>query len=432
MRSANKNFAFPITPTQKTEKYMKPLSTITPVRKWTSALALAAIVAMPTSLQAAVTISTTNGLGADTYLSNDSQGGQGPTATHGLAAGFQHRVLTGTRMKTLYLRFDKGTNLINYAGSTITINFTGGNRARTASVYGLIDGDIGEAWNESTICYSNAPGIVFTNGTPFAQFPTVDSNRMVFLGTMPLPSPAAVVTSDPVALNLQPFLEADTDGLVTFFFVHPSDNNASYFGTTKESGPDLGPVLNMPNAVVDPGLSNLTWAVGNGNWDLVANNWNDGSGSAAYQEVNTIGNRVQFDDTASGASPIIISLDTTVIPRSITNNSAKNFVITGTGGGAINGGTGLTKLGLGTLTLSNVYNNFEGPVRIYQGVVAFSSGALGGLTSSLLIDGGTLAYTSGNADDISTRVVTFGAGRWFRCGPGIGWRLRRWIIWRRY
>jgi fibronectin-binding autotransporter adhesin len=372
-------------------------------------MALAALVGLPAALPAAVTIGTTNGLGADTYLGNDSNE-PGPGVIRGTNAGFAHRVFAGTRMKILYIRFDKGTNLINYAGSTIGINFTSANRTRTCTVYGLKDGDLGEAWPENGTCYTNAPGVIYTNGTPLAQFPTIDTNRMVLLGTMPnFNAATGWQTSDPNTLNLSSFLETDTDGLVTFLFLTTSDSAQSYFGTTKESGPDLGPVLNMPNAVVDPGLSNLTWAVGNGNWNFVANNWNDGSGNVAYQEVNTIGNRVQFDETASGVSPIVISLDTTVTPRSITNNSAKNFVIAGTGSGAINGGTGLTKLGLGTLTLSNVVNNFEGPVRIYNGTVAFSSGALGGLTSSLLIDGGTLAYAAGNADDISGRVVTFGA-----------------------
>jgi fibronectin-binding autotransporter adhesin len=372
-------------------------------------MALAALVGLPAALPAAVTIGTTNGLGADTYLGNDSNE-PGPGVIRGTNAGFAHRVFAGTRMKILYIRFDKGTNLINYAGSTIGINFTSANRTRTCTVYGLKDGDPGEAWPENGTCYTNAPGVIYTNGTPLAQFPTIDTNRMVLLGTMPnFNAATGWQTSDPNTLNLSSFLQADTDGLVTFLFLTTSDNSQSYFGTTKESGPDLGPVLNMPNAVIDPGLSNLTWVVGNGSWDFVANNWNDGSGNVAYQEVNTIGNRVQFDDTASGASPIVVTLDTTVTPRSITNNSAKNFIITGTGSGAINGGTGLTKLGLGTLTLSNVLNSFEGPVRIFQGTVAFSSGALGGLTSSLLIDGGTLAYAAGNVDDISGRVVTFGA-----------------------
>jgi fibronectin-binding autotransporter adhesin len=416
LNPARCNFENKSTPTQKT-KTMKLKIRTNPIRLLTSMLALAVGLAVPSAVRAAVTISTTNGLGADTYLSNDGQTGQGPTTTHGLETGFQHRVFSGTRMKFLYVRFDKGTSLINYAGSTVSINFSGANRTRTCSVYGLKNGDIGEAWGESTVCYSNAPGIAWTNGTPLAQFPTIDTNRMVLLGTMPnFNAATGVQTSDPNSLNLQSFLEADTDGLVTFLFLTTSDSSQSYFGYTKEatntSGVLLGfePTLNMPNAVVDPGLSNLVWSAGNGAWDFAAPNWNDGVANVAYQEVNTIGNRVQFDDSSSGASPVTISLDATVTPRSITNSSAKDYVITGAGGGSIMGGTGITKSGNGTLTLSNINNGFVGNVQVSGGTLAFGPGALGGASARINIDAATLKYVGANADDLSLHVVTFGPG----------------------
>jgi fibronectin-binding autotransporter adhesin len=386
------------------------------LKSLTAGLVAAAALLSTPALHGAVTISTTNGLGADTYLSNDSQTGEGPGSVHGLAQSFNHRVYAGTRMKLLYVRFDKGNNLINYAGSTITLNFGGAGRTRTCTVFGLKDGDIGEAWGESTVCYSNAPGIAWTNGTPLAQFPTINSNRMVALGTMPnFESPTGDQTSSASSLDLQSFLESDTDGLVTLLFLTTSDSSQTYWGRTKETTNTLGelmhlePRLNMPNAVVDPGLSNLTWAAASGVWNFAANNWNNGSANVAYQEVSGIGNRIQLDDSASGSSPITISLDTAVVPRSITNDSTKSYVITGAGSGAINGGAGITKLGSGTLTLSNVVNGFVGPVRIYGGTLAFSSSALGAATASILIDGGTLKFVSGNSEDISSHLVTFGA-----------------------
>lgn len=313
-------------------------------------------------------------------------------------------------MKFLYLRFEKGTNLINYAGSTLTINFSSANRTRTCTVYGLKDGDVGEAWSEATICYSNAPGVIWTNGTPLSQFPPdLDLNRLVVLGTMPnFNAATGDQISDPNSLNLAPFLEADTDGLVTFMFLTTSDSAQSYFGNTKENANGLEPRLNMPNAVVDPGLSNLVWSAGNGAWDLLTANWNNGVANVAYQEANTIGNRVRFDDTSSGVSPVVISLDAAVMPRSITNDSTKDYTITGAGGGSILGGGGITKLGSGTLTLSNINNGFEGNVQVLGGTLAFGPNTLGLPSAPISINGATLKYVGVNADDISQHVVTFG------------------------
>lgn len=373
----------------------------------------AAVMAMPLVSRAGVVVTTTNGLGADTYLSDDGQTGQGPASTHGTETGFQHRVYSGVRMKVLYLRFNKPTNLINYASSTLKINFTGANRSRTCTVYGLNDGDVGETWDESSVSYSNAPGIVWTSGTALASYPLIDSNRMTALGTWQWQNVTGQQTSDPSTLNLAPFLAADKDGLVTFLFVTTSDSAQSYFGTCKEAANGLEPVLTMPNAVVDPGFSNLVWAVGNGVWDITNSaNWNNGVGSAVYQETNGIGSRVQFDDTATGTSPITITLDMQVQPRSITNNSTKDYTITGVG--SIAGSTGVTKEGSGTLTLST-YNPFVGAVNINGGVLQEGYfGALGdttgGANAPINFNGGTLKFASGIPDDVSVHQMTFNAG----------------------
>ncbi|HEU5125463.1 MAG TPA: autotransporter-associated beta strand repeat-containing protein [Verrucomicrobiae bacterium] len=351
-----------------------------------------------------MTVTTADGQGADTYISNDSQSGQGPDTTHGTTAGFQHRRYDSVRMKLLYVRFDKGINLINYSGSTLSLNLTGANRTRTINVYGLKDGDAGELWPEATTSWHNAPGI-FNPG--IAQV-DIDTNRLVLLGTWSWQNVPGVQTSDPATLNLAPFLQADTDGVVSFFFNLPgSDSAASYFGDTKETVGGVAPTLTMPNAVVDPGLSNLVWAVGSGTWDVgTTADWQDGVGGLdVYQEVNGIGNRVMLDDSASGSSPIEITLDTAVTPRSITNNSTKDYTITGAG--SINGPTGITKGGSSTLTLST-FNSFTGPINLDGGVLSFSVGALGQTLASIQFNGGTLRYISGNTEDISTHPVTFG------------------------
>ena len=163
-------------------------------------------------------------------------------------------------------------------------------------------------------------------------------------------------------------------------------------------------------ALLDTGLTNLSWAVGDGTWDInTTANWKNAVTSAAdfYVQTNGIGNRVTLDDTASGSSPITITLNTAVSPRSITNNSTKSYTISG--GGNFSGFTGLTKAGSGTLTLNTSgASTFTGMVNLNGGILEFAANNLGGSTPPpITFNSGTLRYGSGNVDDVSLNSVAF-------------------------
>lgn len=157
----------------------------------------------------------------------------------------------------------------------------------------------------------------------------------------------------------------------------------------------------------------LTWAVGNGTWDIgLTANWLDTVATATtYGQILSSGDNVVFNDSASGPSPVTVTLNTAVAPGSVTvNNNAINYTISGTGSiagpqsGAV---TGLTKSGTGTLTLATT-NTFAGGLNINGGVLNFST--LNNLGSGAVsFGGGTLQY-NGNTDDISTHTVTFNTG----------------------
>jgi autotransporter-associated beta strand protein len=154
--------------------------------------------------------------------------------------------------------------------------------------------------------------------------------------------------------------------------------------------------------------TNLAWAVGNGTWDIdTTANWTNGTAMSVYSESNGIGNRVTFNDTATGSSPIAISLNTTVNPATITNNSTKNYTLSGAGNLA--GSGGITKSGSGTLTLNLAgTSTFTGPVNLNGGILDFAANNLGGATPPpITFNGGTLRYSSGNTDDASMYSVTF-------------------------
>lgn len=181
----------------------------------------------------------------------------------------------------------------------------------------------------------------------------------------------------------------------------------------------LGYISNdVANAVIDLVVTNVNqpihWAAGDGNWDVgVSSNWKDTFNvSTAYQQLTTpyssMGDSVLFDDTASGASPITVTLDTAVSPASMTanNSSAKSYTISGNGSIAGNGD--LTKSGSGTLTLATT-NYFTGGININGGTVNFTTISNLG-AGSITFGGGTLQFAPGTVDDISARTVTLGAG----------------------
>ena len=110
-----------------------------------------------------------------------------------------------------------------------------------------------------------------------------------------------------------------------------------------------------------PGTLNViglrTWAKGSQTWDINTSvNWTDPTISpATYVD----GGAVLFPDTTGfGAGPFTVTLNTTVIPASVTmNNPTKDYTISGAG--SIAGAGSLTKQGAGALTL-NTANTYSG------------------------------------------------------------------------
>lgn len=115
-------------------------------------------------------------------------------------------------------------------------------------------------------------------------------------------------------------------------------------------------------------------------------------------DIFVTGDIVQFGDNATSAE---INLLEEVVPSSIVfDNSAKDFVLNGTG--SITGNATLTKKGTGNATINNV-NYFTGNVTLNGGKLTAASlantvgtdyGALGGVNNTIIFDGGTLSVPS--------------------------------------
>jgi hypothetical protein len=212
---------------------------------------LVTVLLVTTAVQAEVVRTTADGNGADTYLSNDGQGGDfGPDSIHGADTSLRaFRQLADTRSKTGYIRFDVGDLAGDMTVATLTFDatFLKGS-AKTVDVYGLIDGD-DDFWDESTLTYNTAPGVLAATLGNY----TLDTSKVTLLGTITTPGagePYPVsFSSNPAELPLESFLEADTNGLVTFLFIG-TDNEGEV--ASKEHETFNAPTLTLPYAVIGP------------------------------------------------------------------------------------------------------------------------------------------------------------------------------------
>ena len=147
----------------------------------------------------------------------------------------------------------------------------------------------------------------------------------------------------------------------------------------------------------------LYWRVGNGVWDInTTANWTQFGSAAKY----TDGNAVVFDDSASGPSPITLTLNTTANPLAATaNNITKQYTITGTGG--ITGSGVLQLLGSGSLTLDTT-NSYTGGTVVNAGQLNINNG--GDAVNGTAIGFGPLTINAGaTLDNTSSSDVTLQA-----------------------
>ncbi len=137
-------------------------------------------------------------------------------------------------------------------------------------------------------------------------------------------------------------------------------------------------------------------------WNTNQFNWNNGGYTPT---VYSDGDLVTFNDTNNGNYSVI--LNSTVSPGDITvNNSAGNYLITGSG--SIAGSGSLTKTGTRTLTLDTV-NTYSGGTMVSAGELI--AGVLGAIPDgTLAITGGTLQLGTNTGLTQVTSLAIINAG----------------------
>lgn len=215
---------------------------------------------------AAVILTTADGVGADTHISNDAN--EAATTNQGGDAANAIRHYDGVRAKAAYYKFDLSNVTGDLSGATLTFTFTSANRNRTMNVYGLVD-ESGDTWDEMTIAYNNAPAVIqpADGGAEYnTGFISFDPAKIAVLTEFTTPSAPGVITTAPDA-DVDAFLAADSNDLVTFaLYTATSDSSQSFYVASKENstGPTVYPTLTLPNAtlVPEPGALSLAGLLG--------------------------------------------------------------------------------------------------------------------------------------------------------------------------
>jgi len=97
---------------------------------------------------ATVTVTTADGNGADTALSNDSN--RGPDVVWGAYTTLEIRNYPAVRFKCLLLRFDLAGVPGEVTSGSLSITFTDPKRSANLNVYGMQDSDLLDNWSEAT------------------------------------------------------------------------------------------------------------------------------------------------------------------------------------------------------------------------------------------------------------------------------------------
>jgi autotransporter-associated beta strand protein len=201
-------------------------------------------------------------------------------------------------------------------------------------------------------------------------------------------TPTVNIASCPSTLAAYPLVSNYTAAILPNLGTIP----ASAFGYLSTNANVL--YFNLTNVAVD------YWtAAVNGNWDTTTPNWTN----IILGNLFVNGALVQFDDTAAGASPLVVNVTSaSVSPNALTvNNTNKNYVL---GGNPITGIGTLTKSGPGTLTLTNV-NSYTGGTAINGGTVSFGNGGLGAAGTVAFNNNAILQWNGVNTQDLSARLA---------------------------
>jgi hypothetical protein len=216
-------------------------------------LSLAILLSLATLSMAEIVITTADGNGADTMISND--GNKSYTYVGGGGSHLEVRHYDGVRAKASMFRLDISDGFAgDLSGAYFQVYQHSSTRSRQLSLYVLADGEW-DNWDEGTVSYNTFPGIIepYDNSGNF-NYDTTMWTRVAYVdavsgyaGTLQ----SYDSTGEPNApgnIDLS-FIDSDTNGLVTFMLWKDStDSSYDAYYASKESDVNSPAALVFPNA----------------------------------------------------------------------------------------------------------------------------------------------------------------------------------------
>jgi len=239
---------------------------------------------------------------------------------------------------------------------------------------------------------------------------TLEFNSVVSTTTAPMAA-GAIAAGGPITVNVASGVFAIGQTFPLFSWTSGSAP-AVTLGTLTGAGGNLTTNGNMIQlnitslAFVWTGLTDANWDTATiGDWKV-----------NGVSQVFANGGTALFDDTVASANTNI-TLNSPVLPASVTvNSSTKTYSITSSGANIIGGTGSLTKNGNSTLTLAGGINTYSGATTISGGTLSVGAlanggspsdiGAAGNGAANLVLNGGTLQYTGAGAS--SDHLFTLG------------------------
>jgi hypothetical protein len=215
-----------------------------------------------------IDITTAMGNGADAAVKTTDAGGDNGANTNfgaGASVGIKHDGGGGAigNSRKGYLRFDITGVLILDLELDVTVAIAAV-PSGTYNVFGLNDGHAGEAWDESTITWNNAPGNDTLSKVDMLGAETTLLGTFFYGGAYPVGT--HITFSSLALLN---FALADTNGLLTLAITRQTIDSSSLGIASKEHASLDAPTLHI-TTVPEPG----TWlTVTAGSLGLIGRAW---------------------------------------------------------------------------------------------------------------------------------------------------------------
>lgn len=323
-------------------------------------------------------VQTVNGLSGSGIVDNSTTSGNNNNSTLTIGNNNTSSTFNGilrNSSATKFLNITKtGSGIINLLGvntnnGSITIN-AGALYVSTTSSNGSYS--VASGATLGVVCVNTNSSLGLTNLT-FVNTATLAFN----LGSVGNPLSSIInaagnlAVSNTVTVNIYgSHLQTGTITLLTFAGTK-SGSGAFVLGplppgmaATLTDNTGAGSKNLLLNITAVPTKQDIRWAVGNGNWDITTANWQiiSNSASSTYLDDYTV---LLDDNNSSTANLIAVTLAQNVTPVAVTvSNNAKSYVLSGAYG--INGSTGLSKQGTGSVTVATA-NTYSGNTTIGGG-----------------------------------------------------------------